>query len=144
VKGDLGELRPVLDRVVSWARAERNVRAVDLAGSWARNEAHDDSDIDLIILVRSRDALIEDTRWVGRFGTPECVELEDWNAIQSVRVRYDDSREIEFGLGALAWADPSPVDPGTRSVLKAGFVVLYDPDLLMAKLLKAAEGPRRS
>jgi hypothetical protein len=137
MKSHFTQLRPVLDRVVSWAESVPDVRAIGLTGSWARNEARADSDVDLIVLAQSHRTLLEDTGWVSCVGTPTRVEVEDWNAIQSVRVNYDDGREIEFGLGAVTWAETDPVDPGTRRVLEDGFVVIYDPDLLMANLLRS-------
>jgi hypothetical protein len=137
VPTNLSALQPLLDHVVSWAQSVPDVRAIALVGSWARGEERADSDIDLIVLVRSPDVLVADTSWTSCVGTPTRVGVEDWGTIRSVRVRYADGREVEFGIGSMAWAETSPVDAGTRRVVRDGFVTLYDPERLLRKLEKS-------
>jgi len=134
VPSDLSPVQPLLDRVVSWARLVSDVRAIALVGSWARGEARADSDVDLIILVRTPDVLVADTGWTTCAGVPTTTGVEDWGEIRSVRVRYAEGDEVEFGIGSLSWAETSPVDPGTRRVVEDGFVPLYDPERLLARL----------
>jgi predicted nucleotidyltransferase len=128
------DLAEFLDDVVRWARSVEAVRAVALVGSWARGEAREDSDIDVIVLSRSPDALVEDTSWIGCAGLPSTVGIEDWGAIRSVRVHYELTFEVEYGVGPLEWAALSPVDEGTRRVVSDGLRVVYDPDQALARL----------
>jgi predicted nucleotidyltransferase len=46
-----------------WAASEPGILAVALAGSHARNEATDSSDVDLVIVAREPKSYLEDTRW---------------------------------------------------------------------------------
>jgi uncharacterized protein len=134
VPRNLSELQPLLDRVVSWAESVPEVRAIALVGSWARGEARANSDVDLIVLALSPEGLVSDTSWTACVGPPTLVTVEEWGAIRSVRVRYANGQEVEFGIGSVAWAQTSPVDPGTRRVVSPGFLPLHDPQQLLAKL----------
>jgi hypothetical protein len=125
VPRDLSELQPMHDRVVSWAESVPEVRAIALVGSWARGEARADSDVDLIVLALSPETLVSDTSWTAFVGPSTLVTVEEWGAISSVRVRYANGQEVEFGIGSVAWAETSPVDPGTRRVVGHGFLPLH-------------------
>jgi uncharacterized protein len=104
VPRNLSELQPLLDHVVSWAESVPEVRAIALAGSWARGEARADSDVDLIVLAQSPEALVSDTSWTACVGPPTLVTVEEWGAVRSVRVRYANGEEVEFGIGPVEWA----------------------------------------
>lgn len=134
---NVSELQPLLDHVVSWAESVPEVRAIALVGSWARGEASADSDVDLIVLALAPEALVSDTSWTACVGAPTLVTVEEWGAIHSVRVRYANGQEVEFGIGSVAWAETSPVDAGTRRVVSHGFLPLHDPQRLLAKLEKS-------
>jgi hypothetical protein len=47
---------------------------------------------------------------------------------------------VEFGVVSPAWASTAPLDDGTRRVVADGLQALYDPDGLLAELVKAAAG----
>lgn len=115
------------DDLVAWAAKRQDVRAVGLAGSWARGTATPNSDVDLILIVNDVKQLLDNDRWLTRFGDSASVSDEDWGILQSRRVHYVDGLEVEFGLTTEVWA-ALPLDAGTRRVVADGFAVLYDPD----------------
>jgi hypothetical protein len=45
--------------------------------------------------------------------------------VTSLRVRYADGLEVEFGIADRTWAS-APLDPGTRRVIEDGCIVLFD------------------
>ena len=125
----------LVEQVVAWARGEDNIRGVCVVGSHARGNARFDSDVDLVILCSKPSLLLNDGKWRAQFGAIEKSGLEDWGALKSLRTFYQ-GLEVEFGVAATSWA-AIPVDEGTREVVLGGLKVLYDPDELLAKLVRA-------
>jgi predicted nucleotidyltransferase len=115
----------LLDAVGAWAAGRSDVSAVVLVGSRARGQAKPDSDVDLVVLTSAPEPYLEDHSWIELFGEVDRSELEDWGRVQSVRVFYRDGLEVEFGIATPDWAE-EPLDEGTRRVLDAGFVVVFD------------------
>jgi hypothetical protein len=62
------------------------------------------------------------------------VNCENYGNVISVRVRYQDGVEVEFGFTTVQWADV-PVDPGTRDVISGGMRVLVERGLILSRLL---------
>ncbi|HLE23158.1 MAG TPA: nucleotidyltransferase domain-containing protein [Anaerolineales bacterium] len=123
----------LLRQVVAWAAEAGEVRAVVLVGSYARGQAGDDSDVDLVLLVDDPGRLTEDDRWPARFGPVERLRTELWGKVYAIRVWYADRPEVEFALAPADWAR-LPLDPGTARVLRDGFRSLYDPQHLLAQI----------
>lgn len=113
-----------LEQVIVWAERFPDIDAIVLVGSYARGEARESSDVDLVIMASSPAELIENVRWVDNFGTPVRIALEDWGKVQSIRVFYNHGLEIEFGITSRNWLTP-PVDQGTLKVIKDGIQVIY-------------------
>ena len=109
----------------AWAGDRPDVAAVFLVGSQARGQARPDSDVDLVILTSEPGRYFEDRTWLEAFGAVERWQTEDWGRVQALRVWYRGGPEVEFGLTSADWAD-EPLDEGTRRVLQAGFVVVFD------------------
>ena len=124
-----GVAQKMIGAIVEWWKQQPEAIAAALVGSYARREARSDSDIDLILLSRNPDFLLEDTSWVRQFGSPSSVSSENWGDVTSVRVRYPDC-EVEFGLAAAAWAS-DPADPGVGRVVRQGIRILHDPDRIL-------------
>ena len=126
-----------LDRVVmDWAAHQPTIAAVALVGSHARGEARPDSDMDLVLLCEEPHAFLADTSWIHRFGEVRTCHTEDWGRVTSLRVRYRQSLEVEFGLTTPAWA-AFPVAPGTKHVVSQGMRILWDGEGLLARLQEA-------
>ena len=130
----------LIDQVTDWAKSEQNIVGAALVGSYARDEAKPDSDIDLVIIALEPCKCLNNTAWIEQFGEVSSYELEDWGLLTSVRVfmknSLENNLEIEFGFSNLDWVT-LPADEGTAEVVKDGLKILYDPQQLISKLHKA-------
>ncbi len=106
-------IQDFLDAFVSWASAQPDVHGIALVGSYARNAAREDSDIDLVLLTDQLRTYLEDIQWIERFGAPEKHQVEDYGKLASLRVWYQNGLEVEYGITTPDWA-ALPLDEGTR------------------------------
>ncbi|MGE5221950.1 MAG: aminoglycoside 6-adenylyltransferase [Omnitrophica WOR_2 bacterium] len=118
-----------LDQVCQWAAGRLDLKAVTLVGSYARDAAKATSDIDIVLLVDNPSRYLEDTGWTHLFGKVFQKQVEDYGKVTSVRIWYEDGREVEYGLTTPDWAS-LPLDEGTKNVIDDGMLVLYDPGSL--------------
>ena len=125
----------------SWARTQSDIEAVALVGSHAREDANEDSDVDLVILTLDPDRYLLDKSWVSIFGEPERYQEEDYGKLTSVRVFYAGALEVEFGFTTPDWAR-APIDAGTERVVSGGIKVLYDPRGSIARMLREIDSTR--
>jgi uncharacterized protein len=127
----------VLDAVARWGSGQEDIVAIALVGSYARGTAGPESDVDLVILAEDPESYLRHPEWVGRFGRPLAVEREDWGRVQSLRVRYREGPEVEFGLAWPDWAATGPVDEGTKRVVSEGLRILVDRQGKLAALARS-------
>jgi uncharacterized protein len=132
----------VLSAVVEWVKARKEIRGVAFVGSHARNEAHDGSDLDLVLLTEDPnyfrdDAWLTAIDWPGTGARPTKWVDEEYGVVWCRRIWLDPEFEIEAGFAPLSWADVSHVDKGTERVVSDGFRILYDPDELLSRLASA-------
>jgi hypothetical protein len=125
--------------VIAWASRRADVRALGLAGSWARDEATMDSDVDLVILSERPELYAGVTDWIEpATGQPgHIVRTKAWGPVTERRVQLASGLLVEYGFAPPTWADVSPVDEGTARVVADGFSVLYDPVGLLTRLVHA-------
>lgn len=119
-----GSVSRFLKSMEEWAKSRSDIDCVLLIGSYARGEQTENSDIDLMILTENADWYLENTAWVSEFGNPRSMEMEDWGDVQSVRVWYTDSNEIEFGVSSPSWLD-DPLPATTAKVLEKGYEIIF-------------------
>jgi predicted nucleotidyltransferase len=132
------KVQPLLNKFTAWILEERDIKAAALIGSYARGDANQESDVDLLLLTKQISKYIEPAgdlrwRWVEQFGEVSRCRVEDWGAVRSLRVFYKDDLEVEFGVALPEWAG-IPVDPGTHRVVSNGMKILFDPRGILAKL----------
>lgn len=126
-----------LERIVSWGVGRSDIRAVAVVGSYATGRPRQDSDIDVILLTtRPSDYITGDT-WMAELDAGDLIQTRHWGAITERRLSGVAGIQIDIGIGEPTWASASPVDPGTRQVVAHGLRVLYDPDRLLERLMKA-------
>jgi predicted nucleotidyltransferase len=94
-------------------------------GSHARNDAAQNSDVDLVILTDAPRAFLRDRSWAETFGRVVSQNVEDYGKLVSLRVHYEHGVEVEFGFAEPSWA-AAPLDPGTCEVVSGGIRVLFD------------------
>jgi predicted nucleotidyltransferase len=114
-----------LGAVVQWASVQPDIVAVALVGSYARGTARPTSDVDLVILTTCPQQYLQVTDWAATFGPVGKQTVEDWGKVASLRVWYEQGREVEFGITTPEWVAP-PIDEGTWKVISGGIRILFD------------------
>jgi predicted nucleotidyltransferase len=145
--GRAAEAAGVVERVARWAAGRSDVVGLLLVGSYARDAARFDSDVDLVLLTTERGVYLADDGWGAGLGLGELVRTQRWGVITERRFRTSSGLEVEVGVGEPGWASVDPVDPGTRRVVTDGARILHDPRGALGALLVAcgvgsAERPR--
>ena len=102
------------------------MKALLLIGSYARGEAREDSDIDLVLLTDQPNKYLDDVTFARAFGITEKIEKEYWGRVTSLRIWYQDSFEVELGVTTPDWITGRPLDSGTLRALTDGAKVLID------------------
>jgi predicted nucleotidyltransferase len=119
------DISSFLYSVEQWAKRNDDIRALILVGSYARGEAREDSDVDLVIITTSPEAYIN-SRFIDSFGEVRESKKEDWGRVTSIRTWYaDDNLEVEFGITTPIWVE-RPLDAGTFRALSDGYRVIVD------------------
>ena len=126
------QIRDFLDKFVLWASRQADIQGIALVGSYARGDAKDDSDIDLVILTDLPQKYLAEVQWPKRFGTVEKRQDEDYGKLTSLRIWYQDGREVEYGITTPDWA-AIPLDEGTRRVIVGGMIVLFERDNVLSR-----------
>jgi uncharacterized protein len=122
-----------LEEFSRWARAQANIEAVALVGSYARDAATTESDVDLMILTTKISSYFQDQIWVSQFGEVEESKAENWGGVETLRVFYKGAIEVEYNFSSPNWAS-IPVDAGTHSVISDGMKILSDPQGILERL----------
>jgi predicted nucleotidyltransferase len=123
-----------LGDVAQWASARPDIRGVALVGSHARGQAHEDSDIDLVLLVDDPEKYLRHPEWVEQFGGVTSKRVEYYGMVTSLRVWYNDGREVEYGITTPRWA-AEPLDEGTRRVTRDGMRVIFERGTILSRYL---------
>jgi predicted nucleotidyltransferase len=132
------EIAEFLTAAVRWCVAQDDILALGLLGSYARDAATEESDIDLILLTTAPQKRLAQRDWLQQFGSIVRWQVEEYGMVTSLRVWYADGREVEFGIALPQWAEP-PLDEGTRAVVKGGLKVLFERKPLLSILLSAGQ-----
>lgn len=128
------QVEEFLQQFVDWAANQADILAVALVGSYARGQARQSSDVDLVMIAADPARLLQRPAWVERFGRVRQVQIEDYGKVTSVRAWYRDGLEVEFGLTNCEWVR-QPLDPGTRRVIEQGLRVVYEQENILSKLI---------
>ena len=131
---DVSKIANFLKKVVEWAEKNPDIEGIALVGSYARNQAKNDSDIDLVILTHHQNDYVSNHDWLNQFGHCESIRLENYGAVTSWHVHYKNFHEVEFSIALPSWTDV-PVEQGTKEVILQGIIILYDPKELFKKII---------
>jgi Nucleotidyltransferase domain len=129
------EVRSIVDTVMRWAEEHDDVRGVVMVGSWARDAAHIDSDLDIVVLTNTS-AYADAQTWTQLLDG-EVIRRQQWGPLREVRLRCLSGLDVEMGVVPLDWANTDPLDAGTYRVINDGHRILYDPDGVLAALSTA-------
>jgi predicted nucleotidyltransferase len=120
-----------IEDFMRWSKKRKDIRAVALVGSYARETATEVSDVDLVILTESPNEYITDTEWIKVFGRAITKEVEKYGKLTSIRVWYESGLEVEYGFTTRDWAIP-PLDKGTKQVIDNGMRVLFEKEKILS------------
>ena len=137
----LNKLTQTIDFIedfMRWSKKRRDIRAVALVGSYARETATEVSDIDLVVLTENPNEYIKNTEWTKVFGRAITKEVEKYGKLTSLRVWYESGLEVEYGFTTRDWVT-SPLDKGTKQVISNGMRVLFEKE----EILSPHETPSR-
>ena len=129
--------------IATWADRDPKIYAVALVGSWARNEAHANSDIDLMVLTSKPELFFQNNSWFHSIPWQEFnLQLASYydrvyGVMKSRHFCFQDGQRIEFGFGYRSWAKTNPIDSGTLAVVSSGMRIISDRDRLLATLVMA-------
>ena len=132
------DVHAFLKAFVDWASVRSDVQAMALVGSYARDAAKEDSDIDLVILTDQPMTYLETTKWAESFGAIEKQQIEDYGRLTSLRVWYQNGREVEYGFTLPDWA-AMPLEAGTQRVIQDGMLVLFERGNLLSQHVKSSQ-----
>jgi len=120
-----------IEQFPCWASTQTDVLAVALVGSYARNAAREDSDVDLVIIIDHPQKYLTNTEWTKTFGIVVKQQIEDYGMLTSLRVWYESRLEIEYGFTTRAWVK-LPLDKRTKRVIDDGMRVLFERIVLLS------------
>ncbi|MEW1654203.1 nucleotidyltransferase domain-containing protein [Streptomyces sp. NPDC093707] len=73
----VAEVREVTARITHWAAGRPDIVGLLLVGSYARNAARPDSDIDIVLLTTDRSRYADDA-WADGLALGELVRIQAW------------------------------------------------------------------
>jgi len=126
-----------IEDFMRWSRRRKDIRAVALVGSYARETATESSDIDLVIIAEEPKEYFEKTGWIRVFGKVIAQKVEAYGKLTSLRVWYESGLEIEYGFTTREWVN-SPLDAGTKRVVDDGMRLLFEKEMLLSLYEKPA------
>lgn len=115
-----------------------DIRGVAIVGSWAGGEPRMDSDIDIVVLADDPSPYVSADDWIAAALGDDApvIRTRNWGeALTERRVRLRSGFEVEFGFASVAWAKTDPVDPGTAAVVQHGCRPVFDPNLMIERLV---------
>lgn len=130
----MNKLIQVIDFIedfMRWSKRRKDIRAVALVGSYARETATETSDVDLVVITEKPQAYLTNTEWVRVFGRTIAQKVEDYGRLTALRVWYESGLEIEYGFTTRDWAK-IPLDKGTKRVINGGMRVLFEKETLLS------------
>jgi len=139
------KLHDILDLIRKFALVNPHVFALGLCGSWARGTPKPDSDIDLSILVKDKH-IFKKTDWLEQVKfeniNDKISSFEDrtYGNVWSRHVFLESQTEIEFAFADKSWAATDPLNEGTHKVISDGYKIIYDPHLILEKLVEKVRG----
>jgi aminoglycoside 6-adenylyltransferase len=138
----------IVERFVSWAGTQEDIRAAFIVGSRARTEhpADELSDLDLVVITTNPDRLLLDAGWLEQIGSPRLTFIEKQAVGGGLerRVLFEDALDVDFAIisyDALREMESGGWPPEISSVLARGFRLILDKDEVGRTLERAASTP---
>ena len=124
------QVSEIKETAVRLGENDNLISCILLVGSYARNEQKPDSDIDLVVISKDKNKMINIHDWIKKMGEIDSeIKIEYCGEITSLRINCN-GIEYELGIGSAKWIE-LPLDSGTRKVLEDGYIVMYEKDNVM-------------
>jgi aminoglycoside 6-adenylyltransferase len=139
----------IIERLVSWARADTNIRALIQTGSSSQTTGTTDrfSDRDIEIIALDVAPLLTDDAWIHAIG-PVWVGLyleNDPGDFETRLVFFEGSRKVDFTIADRSRIDKMVASRRLNDLYERGYQLLLDKDDLAAGLPEATgAAPKRS
>ena len=133
------EVEQIIAAVKTWVMRSQ-IYSFAVVGSWARKQAHPDSDLDLMFLSSNPKLFFEDTTWLNDIPWDNLNLIikryydRTYGVVRSRHLVFQSGQRIEFSFGNLDWAKTNPIDPGTYQVVSNGIRIISDRHLLLENL----------
>ena len=114
-----------LEDLALWAASQKEILAVALVGSYARDAANPDSDVDIMFITSHPEQYMIDSSWATNYGVIEKQQTEQYGLVTSLRIWYVSGLEVEYGITDERWV-ALPLDAGTKRVISDGLCVLFE------------------
>lgn len=108
-----------------YARNTSHIEGIIIIGSYARGTNKENSDLDIVIITSNKSGMIANQDFTQDFGKVYKQQIEYYGACTSIRVWYEDEKEVEFGIVEPSWIS-MPLDTGTHKVLSDGYKIIID------------------
>jgi len=134
----------LIESITTWASTRNDIIGLALVGSYARNSAKPESDVDFVLLTSDPNVFRQSFVWLNEIDWSSLgvsagpYRDAQYGAVWSRHVQLSDGLSVEFSFAHPSWAATSPCDPGTRSVLSGGCRVLFDPQQLLQNVVRSA------
>lgn len=128
--------------VADWVNARPDLTGLAICGSWARGDPRPDSDLDLIVLCRQPDALVDPSflsaiNFAAAGFHSVSVQRATYGAVWSWHVQLLPPGDLELTIVPPKWAATAPVDEGTRGIVADVFQPIIDKERLLLELIAA-------
>ena len=126
------DVQRLLLAIEAWASRRSDVLGLAVVGSWAQGSARPDSDLDIMLLVKSPAAYRADSRWLSAIDWRQAgftlvgFEDADYGNVWSRHVQLKPLAEVELTSAEMTWASLDLIDEGAASVVTKGCRVIFD------------------
>jgi hypothetical protein len=133
----------IVRMVADWAVDHEDIRALALIGAWARGDPHEESDIDLLLLSDRAAEYRLRGEWLAEISFESAghriLSIEDasYGVAWSRHIILMPAAKVELTFAKCSWARTDPVDPGTQTVVKDAFEIIFDKDGTLARVVDA-------
>jgi hypothetical protein len=137
----IAEARAVTAAVANWAITRADIRAMAMAGSWARGNPRPTSDLDLLLLSDLAPDYHRRTTWLSEIAFQNAgfrirsIESAIYGVVWSLHAHLWPAAEVELTFAKCSWASTDPVDSGTQVVVRDALQIVFDHDGSLARLV---------
>jgi uncharacterized protein len=137
------EVNAVVGAIAGWAAARNDVRALALAGSWARGNPHQASDVDLLLFTDHDEWYRRRRNWLTEIDFERAgysfhsSKNTMYGVVWSRHIHLLPSSEVELTFAKCSWTRTDVIDTGTRRVVEDALQIILDEDGILARLVEA-------